>query len=122
MPVVPEHVLLGQHEAETCKSGEEAEQFVPTPIVAGERMLARNVPDDVRVDEVRDGKQVTRTEGCRGPPISGGVWMLLTRRLACHICHGDGFARGESSAHKIAGPTVALIDPPPRTTRRLGDG
>jgi hypothetical protein len=37
--------------------------------------------------------------------------MLLTRRLACPICHGDGFARGESSAHKIAGPTVALIDP-----------
>ena len=41
------------------------------------------------------------------------VWMLLTRRFACHICHGDGFARGESSAHKIAGSTVALINPLP---------
>lgn len=67
MPVVPEHVLLDQHEADPGKSGEEAEQFVPTPIVAG-RMLARNMPDDFRVDEVRHGNSRERKAAVQEPP------------------------------------------------------
>src|SRR5664279_4189892 len=85
MRVVAEHVVLPQPEANCAELAEEADQGIAPTNVTGKRMCARDVPHDVGVDKLFNGRQIVGAKSVNGLPIDGGIRVLV--RGSC-LAHG----------------------------------
>ena len=77
MLVVPEHVVLPQPEPDLGQPSQPHKKILAASNVPGSRVVARNVPDDILVDEGLDTWEVSGAKCIGGSPVRGRVRVLF---------------------------------------------